>query len=439
MTFLIVNLQICVLMLATLQLSRCWMEKRQCASATTFFMIATLKVTVVDFYLVSSENRQGFLWMQDYMLLLLLVTCSCAGFLFGDSMAGGTKLGATGLVRPHLSDLEAVRFGAVIFLVIGWVGQITFWALSGGPVVYYSAPHGHAGAWATTSGYIYNLRLFFYPALYLLRHQSLLGSTTLVDRSIFRITLSLLLFEAWMFGDRGTVIRLVLVYYTPLLVVGPAFARANRLVPSAACILATVFVLVAPHFRESLHLSPGVGLVQRARQLLTESPRDLVQAVTTGEELLVAAATVGTAQSEGAVDLGMHWLYPFVSTIPRTLWPSKPYPADWSPIRPRDAVKSGRGWTVTSGAAWGGFADSFLRFSWAGALVWILFGWLSGRAWRRAILTLSPLGGGWLFISQVATIHAVLQGFNSAIYVFIIFGFVVFLTPYVGRTLQHGR
>ena len=406
---LVYALQVLLVLPLLWQLGRFLIDPRELLSPKTIVAGGFVGLYVATYYFVSGDSRDAFMTVADYFKLLLLAVLAECAFWIGFTLAHGTRT-----PRPRLFHGQMACWYAVALIGIGFVAQTAFVIKSGGFVDFYGAPHGAGGAWASTSAYLYSLSGFMFVAMALLWGMFVRdGLASWPACMALGAALLYSAFQAFVFGNRGDTVRLfLLLILPPALSTGATRIRRQTLLLATAVAVTTV--LLFPYVRSALYLGAEKTLVQTVSEVVVDQTDGSDRSKTTGGELFYAAALVAAASEQGTYDYGYTWIYPFINLVPRAWWPDKPYRGDWS-IQPQ-LVQQYAGWTVASGAATTGIADTFFSFSWFSLVVWLPFGWWGGWLWTRAATrnSLSDVTCLWAFL--VMTVYLVTQGYDAAWY-----------------------
>jgi hypothetical protein len=368
---------------------------------------------VIGYLTLDPMTSERYLSKAGYTKVLVLAVLTGAAFWFG-AMRAKLPTRRARETRQHL----APALGAALIIVGGAVWMY-FVSLSGGFSEYYSASHGTAGVWKQTTAYIYGAVYLLFSGCAVLAWVQARGRLGLAGLALLGGAVGYLLFDAWMTGSRGYVLRLGLLLCVYLLFwrkpqaerTGRA-GRSQLLVATILVILPVLFV-VLPFFRAASHLG--------AEQSLFDALAEVVEAATLrkeagpGNEVVFAAGLVQAAWEQNAIDYGYLWLHPIVNVVPRLWWPEKPFIAEFS-FDEFLLIWSSFGWMPTDGAAPTGLADAFLRFSWLSPLAWILFGWMGAHLFQLARLRRDLKSGSYFFCYLVGLSYMITQGFAAAIY-----------------------
>jgi hypothetical protein len=169
---------------------------------------------------------------------------------------------------------------------------------------------------------------------------------------------------------------------------------------------------VTPVIRHSTALGQSFSLDQVLEDL---GQRDVLAGSTddTGNELVYASSLI-QATDEFGIDFGQKWLYPFISLVPRQIWPEKPYYTNFSSNNV-DIIYASSGFDIARGAAPTFVADTYARFGLFGAVIFLIVVFSLDRKLRgvlRGWNSLNHLAFGYL--ATVSFIYFLLQDFSQA-------------------------
>ncbi|TFH47207.1 MAG: hypothetical protein E4H01_08685 [Lysobacterales bacterium] len=358
--------------------------------APPFFVCFGVNFLYVFGYLSApAEMNLWFMAPDAYLLLLILCVLSVYAFIFGHALGHRRRIPESIYTSQHKQIPLTYCFAV---LAVAYAGLVYFIAVSGGPLKYYSAVHGTAGAWEETTAYIHALPNFMFPMVFVLFARRRFG----LARNPFEgialwLTLSVLAFQAILFGNRGDMIRFVLIFGISLVYIGNwRPSRLKLLLPISAAFAA---VLIFPFVREALYLGAKQDLgkaVIEATEGIASSTNSSDERVRfrreeTGNNLYLSAAMIKATNENLDIDYGFGWLSIPVGFVPRAFWPEKhEVMARWFKNDLAVAENAVKKWRVINGASPGGISDAFIRFWWFAPLIWLLFGYWGGRLRKKA-------------------------------------------------------
>jgi hypothetical protein len=360
----------------------------------------------VGYWTLDPMTKASYLAYEGYVKVAILAVLSGGAFWFASSRVTPRIIQRTEDAPRSMSTL------GVWLVVGGGLGWWHFLSLSGGFFEYYGALHGQTGAWKETTAYVYGtIYLLFGGALVLVWVYSR-GKLTLWGGGVLAVVLAFLLFDAWITGSRGHVLRLALLTCVYIAFWSRGVRRSRLAVGALLSVLPVVFV-VLPFFRSSSFIGAETSLSD-AFALAIDAVAGKSEAGP-GHEVVFAAGLVEAASIEGAFDFGYLWLHPIVNMVPRAWWPEKPYVAEFS-IDEFLLVWRALGWIPPDGAAPTGLADAFVRFWWLSPLAWAGFGSVGGHLFKRARSRKDVRSVSYFFCYLVGLIYMLTQGFNAAVY-----------------------
>jgi hypothetical protein len=374
-------------------------------SPMTFVIVGFFWLYVVEYFSLDPWSRTIYLSETGYLRVLLLASIAIMTFWIG-------------FRRPFLPKPSAIRLKetplkvlGIVLIALGSAGWMYFLTLSGGYYTYYSAPHGAAGAWESTSAYLYGTILLLFPGSFILL--ALLYNRRLVVSSLLALLWSLgfIVLDAWLAGQRSSWLRLgILLGVFTLFLKRPD--NQSKAVASLLGITAAI-VLVTPYIREGTHL----GAELRVGELILEALQIGFSEGGPGYEVIFASALIESASEQGIMDYGYHWLHPLVNIIPRLWWPEKPYVSEFS-ISYDELLWQSFGWVTEKGSVPTGIADAFLRFSWLSPVVWYFLGLMGRRIYSTAREYPDVVTTGYLTAYLYGLLHVITQEFINAFYAF---------------------
>lgn len=390
-------------------------DAREALSPYTIVIFGFAFLYVVAYLALDGDTKISFLNSTGYLAVLVLAILGTVSFVLG------FRIGRRGLSLSRLPTLSAraIRTCGLALVVIALSGWFAFISRTGSIFEFYSAVHGEAGTWAETSAYLYNLRLFLFPGLFWLFVIFLHGQASRTLTAIMVALAVFLVLEAWLLGNRGDWLRLMVVAGVPLL-----FLDMNRTIPKLIVVLGMMLIIALivflPYIRTATYIGSDVNVFEAASLILTEYNPLAGSTPGQGNELIVASAVVESARDLAVIDYGLAWLHPLINFVPRFLWQDKPYYSEWS-VNIWDLVQKSQGWIVAVGAAKTGVADAFLRFGWISFIVWVPIGIWGGRLYQQVRQIQSPILAGYLTAYLIGLIYMVTQGFKAAFYAWFFF------------------
>jgi hypothetical protein len=358
--------------------------------APPFFVCFGVNFLYVFGYLSApAEMNQWFMEPDAYLLLLIVCVLSVYAFIFGHALGHRRHISKSIHTAQHKQIPLAYCFAV---LAVAYAAEIYFIAVSGGPLNYFSAVHGTAGAWEETTAYIHALPNFMFPMVFVLFARRRFGlARNPIEAIVLWITVGVLAFEAILFGNRGDTIRFVLIFGISLVFIGNwRPSRLKLLVPIS---IAFAAVLIFPLVRDALYLGAnrdlGKAAIEAAEGIATSATggdeRVRFSREETGNNLYLSAAIIKTTNESLDIDYGFGWLANIVGFIPRVFWPEKhEIMARWFKNDLTVAEDASKKWRVIKGASTGSIADAFIRFWWFAPLIWLLFGYWGGRLRKKA-------------------------------------------------------
>jgi hypothetical protein len=394
-----------------------WKNPHEGLSPLTFIIVGFFWLYIVGYLTLDPWDRTIYLSEQGYFMVLLLASLSAFAFWFGFRRQPSKEAAVTVLHEG------ALKFSGIFLIALGSGGWFYFLMLSGGFFEYYSAPHGAAGAWENTTAYLYGTLLLLFPGAFILlalsgnRRPDILSSVALLWSVAFVVL------DAWLAGQRSNWLRLGV-----LLGVFFLFLRGNpsrsRVLPAALLAIIIAIVLVTPYLREAVYF----GAEQQIGEALAQALETLVGLSEggPGHELIYASALVESADQQGAIDFGYHWLHPLLNVVPRAWWPEKPYVTGFS-ISYDELLWQSPGWVTEKGSVPTGIADAFLRFYWISPVVWFFIGSLGGRYYGMVKDSPNVVAAGYFTAYLYGLIHAITQEFINALYAFLFMAVPLYL------------
>lgn len=391
---------------------------------------------VVGYWTLDPVTSERYLSQAGYTKVLVLSVLTGAAFWLG---ARKSNLHVRRVVEFPPSVVSTL--GALL-IIVGGLAWAYFLSLSGGFFEYYGAVHGTAGAWKQTTAYVYGAIYLLFSGCVVLAWVHAQGRLSLAGLVFLSGAIAYLLFDAWMTGSRGYVLRLGLLACVYVLFwrrserSKSGGGRRSQLVAAAVLLLLPFLFIVLPLFRPASHLGADQSLAD-SLAMVVEAASGRKEA-STGHEVVFAAALVQAAWEQGTVDFGYLWLYSIVNAVPRLWWPDKPYVAEFS-FDEFLVVWSSFGWLPTVGAAPTGVAEAFVRFSWLSPLVWAVFGLVGSRLYLLARLRRDLKSVSYFFCYLVGLSYMITQGFNAAVYAAMFMAVPLSACFAVARWLSHLR
>lgn len=360
--------------------------------------------------MINASGYESFLW-----LCFLSVTA----FAFGESK--GMDHGSRTVCR-WVREAPRPMWPGAICVVGGMASWYYFLHVSGGPIVYYSSIHGSAGAWRDVSAYVPSAFLVVYVGVLMCLWEwyrchswmaflfATLGLITVVG-------------DAWLGGERSGWIRIALVLTTVWICHRPGYAgRLHHLKVVGLGVATVALMLLAPNMRDVVRLGSRATVLKAIRSAAVRLASE--ERPYKGTELLFATGVVAATPLD-SVDAGLQWVYPLVNTIPRQLWPSKPYESQFS-TSSYELAAAGNGWSPPEGANPTGFADAFIRWWWGAPLAWLVLGFVGGRTFVTLKWTGVYMAAGIHVSFLLGLFYFTLQRFNAGVYAagFSVFPFV---------------
>ncbi len=298
----------------------------------------------------------------------------------------------------------------LLFIVIGLIGWTVFVNLSGGFKVFYSSPHGRAGAWRETSAYLYGLFSFIFVGLILLRFAGSNGIYVLSTRVISLALLAGLAVHAFTMGSRGKTYLLLAVF-----LFAPAWFSGKRANPLRVTIVLLFFGVCALVFMHARHYfviggNPRKGMEEGIGKIfeVQDSPWN---------EFVYHCSVIETVEKTGKLDWGKILLRRYLGAVfPRKIFPNKDelieYLAPDTGIQPIDVFRATGNFIPGLRAVprpYPGYAASlFMQFGWLSVIFSYLLGLLVRYSFRRAGVSLYA-AFFYVFLLMVQA-HFVTQG-----------------------------
>jgi hypothetical protein len=390
-------------------------DARKALSPYTIVIFGFVFLYVISYLALDSESKASYLSSTGYLVVLAMACLSSMFFYLGFHIGGrGSSLG-----RLRMLSARTTKVFAILLVGIALSGWFVFVSRTGSILEFYSAVHGEAGKWTESSAYLYDLRLFLFPGLFWLFILYLYRQASRPLTSIMVATALFLVVEAWLIGNRGDWLRLMVLAGVPLLLLDVPRVPMKRGVVLVMMAIIGIIVLT-PYLRVATHLGSDVDVLEEARSALTSYNPLAGSTPGEGNELIVASAVLQSARDLGVIDYGLAWLHPVVNFVPRFIWQDKPYYTEWS-VNIWELVQKSQGWIVAVGATETGVADAFLRFGWLSPLVWTPLGFWGGRLYRRVCEAQNPVLAGYLTAYLLGLIYMITQGFKAAFYAWFFF------------------
>ncbi len=344
-------------------------------------------------YWSAGEEIDHLFTENQYRYFLVLAMASGCAFEIG-ALHALMKRRAADKPTPSAPTLDGSRYllAALTVTSVGAAAYLYFIAASGGWVSYY-AGHG-LGAYEQVSGYVYEMRYFLFAGLLLfLLARKASGPNPLIDAATLA-TAAYLLFDAWFTNQRGSWIRLVIIFLAAYCYDPKARARSSGRRRSALPLvivgtIAAGLIVVTPYLRGQTaigetslrqQLDAVSALFSDMEKIRTMSAGSTVDE---GNELAVAVGSTAARERVGAVDYGRKWLFPILNFIPRAWWPDKPTWHDYS-LSTAQTMRESGSWEPAPGAAETGVADAGYRFGRLAPIFWALLGMFLMDRYLRA-------------------------------------------------------
>ncbi len=218
----------------------------------------------------------------------------------------------------------------LFLIVVGIAGQLYFISFSGGAEKYFGTFRG-AGAYETTTAYIYRLQWLAIPGLAILFVEIARKSYPVVKPLCYGFALFYLAFQFWS-GQRSAIFLLTISilawYYLPRI------ARVK--IPLARILLGGILALslvgFVANFRNEFYLGSDFD---NAKYFFKQTPLEQAEKIYTalikgGKETVISGEFDGFIQTLEAVpdhigyDYGHYYTKYLYQWIPRIIWPKKP-------------------------------------------------------------------------------------------------------------------
>lgn len=350
---------------------------------------------------LSDRISPEFLALGQLVALLSLI-----GGLWGwyRGSAGSIRVDTREKSEDNPQTLWYLALGAI---VIGLIGQYTL----------FSSGFLQQGQLATgeVSGYWYMLFHVAYPGLAI--------AIALVSRrpefrtggpALLLIVLSFLLMYPWIIAARrGPLFPFVVVVIYSYYLMRPQLV--NRAVVIGSLAAAGVAMLLLFTIRDYTNTSIIKFNEERLRQA---TAMDIITGKAYEEsdnEYLYHCVYVGSYMETDRFQWGTSYLSLMTHWIPRSWWPEKPALAQgWLDPLSKEEMFAITGVWVTTGAAAGGVAETFVNLAWFTPLGWAAIGWMMGRVYlfgRRHPNRVGPM----IYVGMLAGLHWLIsQGFGAA-------------------------
>ena len=385
----------------------CLLSWRNLFSPVLLISVVFPFLYVVSHIFMSDEVKGSFLLESSYQRLISLATAAFLAYAFGY------------FTLPSRREPRSIRLPStspLIVAVLFWIsfaGWLLFLQRSGGFFTFYSSVHGAAGAWESSSAYLYYQEYFIIIWTGFLWWIFLHGGylTTFCKVTMF-VGAAGMLAHVWFTGDRGNAIYFALFFFLPIIIwqARRPFLNTSMLVWVYGPILAGCIVLF-PHIRHATPWGSELSL-HEALKSIERSPLEGSGAF--GSEVYVAAAVIEAARQQRVYDFGRGWLRPIVNFVPRAVWPEKP---GWfGSVDTLELARATLGVPIAIGAAPTGLADAFVRFGWLAPIAFFFFGCWGRRVWDRAWTDRDFTSLLFLLAYMNGFKHFLLQGFNLAFY-----------------------
>jgi hypothetical protein len=403
--------------------------------APPLILCGLISGVLIKSYLVFDTPTLDRFLAHDYYIFSMIYAIICLLF-YNVAFHVGLRRRAQVERQMYVDRMRASVVAAYVtaLTIIGFGAQAIISQQAGGLLAFYSKPHGSAVDYREISGYLHALPNFLWPALMiaLFIDKPKAIYIRLYFLIITWILVAALAFHTFSFGNRNGVIRLTLVVGAIYL-----FRRRPTLPQAAPYLLLSAFmavvVFVLPDLRDSLHLGAErtllEGLADYWQKHVVSGHGKEITGDAAGHELFFNVGVLEAAWRTNTYSFGADFVYPILNFIPRAWWPEKPYEVDFG-VNYFELVYHTLGWSPGEGAAINAVGWTFLSFSWAGCLVWVLMGYVSGRVWRRAMEAPTVEHLGPLMAAVLATVYWGTQSFSA---VFAAWFFTI--TPFWGLRL----
>lgn len=368
----------------------------------------------------------------EYLVLgQLAVLLSLIGGLWGwyRGSAGSIRVDPREKSEDNPQTLWYLSLGAIF---VGLVGQYTFFSMGFFQQGVLSSQD--------VSGYWYMLFHVAYPGI-------AIGVALISRRAEFRtggpalllILCSFLLMYPWIIAARrGPLFPFVVVVIYSYYLMRPKVV--NRAVVIGSLGAAGVAMLLLFAIRDYT----TSGLVKFNEERLRQATAmDIITGKAYEEsdnEYLYHCVYVGSVLETDRYQWGTGYLSLMTHWIPRSWWPDKPALAQgWFDPLTKEEMFNITGVYVTSGAASGGVAETFVNLAWFAPMFWFAIGWVMGRAYlfgRRHPNRVGPM----IYVGMLAGMHWLIsQGFGAAfvpIAIYVIVPILIYAVAGKGRAVS---
>lgn len=350
---------------------------------------------------LSDRISSDYLTLGQFVALVSLI-----GGLWGwyKGSAGSIRVDPREKSEDNPQMLWYMALGAIL---VGLVGQYTFFSMG----------FFQQGLLANqeVSGYWYMLFHVAYPGI-------AIGVALISRRPEFRsggpalilIIASFLLMYPWIIAARrGPLFPFVVVVIYSYYLMRPQLV--NRAVVIGSLAAAGVAMLMLFAIRDYT----TSGLVKFSEERLRQATAmDIITGKAYEEsdnEYLYHCVFVGSVMETDRYQWGTAYLSLMTHWIPRSWWPDKPALAQgWLDPLSKDEMYALSGVYVTTGAASGGVAETFVNLAWFTPFFWFGIGWVMGRVYlfgRRHPNRVGPM----IYVGMLAGLHWLIsQGFSAA-------------------------
>lgn len=405
---------------------------RELLSPVTIVWVGFFFIYVIAYFVLPEESKEKFLSQEGYAKLLILAILSAVMFQLG------FKKRYRFSKKVDKFDPIIIKFMASFFIILGILGFGITISLSGGLSTYYGNIHKTAGAWKTTSAYLYKLELFAFPGILLLIGCINRFRMSLISKAIMVSGFSFVFVDAWLSGRRGSWLRILIIFMVYFI-----FLRAkSRRPPKRLIIVMTVILLsvvvFTPYIRYATYLGSSETVIDAVKRVVKEKNPLAGSTIAQGNELFNAAALIQAADVKIAFDYGLGWVRPVTNFLPRGFFPDKDK-IFVSSVDRWSLMLSVVGWEPGYGSALTGVADAFVRFYWFSPIVWVLFGVVGSYFYKRACKLQDLKSVGYLTSYLVGIVYMITQDFFPFVHSFLFFAGPIWISFFLAKHVSARR